>query len=65
MIFVLCSDPVAKDACTPEELCSLSIYVGFNGNDRSATSFTSGYMIHRLNQYSVTTLYTIAKQQVR
>ena len=45
--------------------CSLQLYVGFNGNDKNSVTFNSGWMIARINQFSVATLYNNALQAVR
>ena len=45
--------------------CSLQLYVGFNGDDKNSVTFNSGWMIARINQFSVATLYNNALQAVR
>ena len=56
--------PGPNDFCSSTD-CSLSLYVGFIGEDRYAVTFNTGSELSRLNQYSVTSLFDNTKQQVR
>ena len=44
--------------------CSLSLYMGFSGDDRNSVAFQTGYEISQVNQYSVSTLYNNIVEQV-
>lgn len=46
------------------EDCSLSVYMGFTGEDRYGVAFQTGTQIHRINQYAVSSLYNSFLQQV-
>ncbi|EIE22879.1 hypothetical protein COCSUDRAFT_42464 [Coccomyxa subellipsoidea C-169] len=62
------SQPQHSCAATDEECvtddCSLSIYMGFTGEDRHGVAFQTGSQIHRINQYAVSSLYNSFLQQV-
>ena len=45
--------------------CSLQLYVGFSGDDKNSVTFNSGWMLERINAFSVATLYNNALQAVR
>ena len=45
--------------------CSLQLYVGFSGDDKNSVTFNSGWMLQRINAFSVATLYNNALQAVR
>ncbi|CAL8464782.1 g4317 [Coccomyxa elongata] len=51
------------EACLTED-CSLSVYMGFTGDDRNGVVFQTGTQIHRINQYAVSSLYNSIVQQV-
>ncbi|KAK9917440.1 hypothetical protein WJX75_004387 [Coccomyxa subellipsoidea] len=53
----------ADETCMAED-CSLSVYMGFTGEDRYGVAFQTGTQIHRINQYAVSSLYNSFLQQV-
>ena len=54
---------VPEAECTTLD-CSLSLYMGFSGDDKNSVAFQTGYEISQVNQYSVSTLYNNIVEQV-
>lgn len=61
---MLCVYSAATDEACASEDCSLSVYMGFTGDDRNGVAFQTGFQIHRINQYAISTIFNSIQQQV-
>jgi hypothetical protein len=53
------------DSCATEDICTTSLYFGFQGDDKYGRPFTSGYQIARVDEFSLLKFYENARAAVR